>query len=102
MPEVLLHVFHVGAFAADASGGFGVGVIAFAAEFVYDVEPGEGLGVACGKAFLNRATRSFLSKSQSSSLHSPVKGFTSFMALIKCHQCGNDVSSEATNARIVR
>lgn len=51
MPEVLLHVFHVGAFAADASGGFGVGVIAFVAEFVYDVEPGEGLGVACGKAF---------------------------------------------------
>ena len=50
LPEVLLHVFHVGAFAADASGGFGVGVVAFAAEFMYDVEPVECLGVACGKA----------------------------------------------------
>ena len=51
MPEALLHVLHVGAFAADASGGFGVGVVAFAAEFMYDVEPVECLGVACGKAF---------------------------------------------------
>ena len=50
LPEALLHVLHVGAFAADASGGFGVGVVAFAAEFMYDVEPVECLGVACGKA----------------------------------------------------
>lgn len=50
LDEVVLHVFHVGAFAADAPGGFGVGVIAFAAEFVHDVEPVECLGVACGKA----------------------------------------------------
>ena len=51
LPEVLLHVFHVGAFAADASGGFGVGVVAFAAEFMYDVEPVECHGVSCGQAF---------------------------------------------------
>ena len=50
LDEVVLHVFHVGAFAADASGCFGVGVIAFAAELVHDVEPVECLGVACGKA----------------------------------------------------
>ena len=53
MPEVLLHALHVGAFTADASGGFGVGVVAFAAEFVYDVEPVECLGGAGGKAFLD-------------------------------------------------
>ena len=53
MPEVLLYALHVGAFTADASGGFGVGVIAFAAEFVYDVEPVECLGGAGGKAFLD-------------------------------------------------
>ena len=53
LQEVVPHVFHVGAFAADASGGFGVGVVSFVTDLVHNVESAESLGVVGGKAFFD-------------------------------------------------
>ena len=48
--DAVLDVFHVGAFAPDAPGSFGVGVFAQTAKLVHDVKSMEHLGVVC-KAF---------------------------------------------------
>ena len=47
------YIFHIGALAADAPGGLGIGVFAFVTDLVHDVESLERLGVAGGKAFLD-------------------------------------------------
>ena len=48
--DAVLDVFHVGAFAPDTPGSFGVGVFAQTAKLVHDVKSMEHLGIVC-KAF---------------------------------------------------